>query len=188
MKIYTSTEVLGKYSGFDGGAIPDHILRFACYRGSMVHVACANYAMGIFPVIDAAFLGYLESFKAWFDKYVDRVFFVEKRFVNKILGYSGQPDFGFQLKDSRCLIIDIKTPIAENVTWKAQIASYVELANDGFKSKFSGIDIRSSGFIGGMCLQLNKDGKAAKAIVYDYHSEDFAAFLSALNAHRYFHG
>ena len=43
-------------------------------------------------------------------------------------------------------------------------------------------------FDGCMALQLSPKGTMAKAIVYQYSDADFAAFVSALNAYRFFKG
>jgi hypothetical protein len=37
-----------------------------------------------------------------------------------------------------------------------------------------------------MSLRLDPKGGDAKAVVYEYSDDDWAAFLSALNAYRYF--
>ena len=37
-----------------------------------------------------------------------------------------------------------------------------------------------------MSLKLDPKGGAAKAILYEYSNDDLSAFLSALNAYRYF--
>lgn len=122
------------------------------------------------------FRGYFQSFKTWFDQYVDHVFFVEAEFSDPDLGFHGHPDIGARLIDGRCVIPDYKTGAVESPTWRAQIAAYRHLAN-----------LRHGGiFLAGMALMLRKDGRPAKGILYQDSPADFALFLSALNCWRGF--
>jgi hypothetical protein len=72
------------------------------------------------------------------------------------------------------MVIDYKTPVAESRTWRAQLAAYCYLAKPVV------------GEVGGMALMLSPNGAAARAIHYQYQAEDFAAFVAALTAYRYF--
>ena len=184
------TQALSPFSDFSG--INPEVLQHAAERGSRVHRACAAYASG-FPALGLhdEDHGYFHSFVGWFDSYVDKVLMVEKRLTSP-LGYTGQIDLACQLTDGRFCLVDYKTPALESPTWKAQIAAYCELALtelDSFKkdaNTFYGVDTPATLKIEGMALMLNKNGKAAKGIVYQYQADDFAAFLSCLNAYRYF--
>lgn len=176
MKQYSVTQVLGPFSDFS--AIDPDVLEAAALRGTEVHNACACYAQSL-PVLglEGDRVGYFDSFMFWFITYVDRVFFVEKRLTHPVYQYNGKLDLGCKLVDGRNMVVDYKTPATEGPTWKGQLSAYLELANYNQGQKFDGC----------MSLLLRKSGKAAKAIVYqDSPSDDFAAFLSALNAIRYF--
>ena len=181
MKYYSVTEVLSPYFLLD---VPKeqrhHIerhLEAAKERGKKVHAACASYALGVWVApLPAEWQGYFESFKAWFDNFVDRVFFVEKRFQCDKFFFSGRIDLGVQLIDARPMIVDLKTPLQESPTWCAQLGAYRFLAN--YETNI--------GMPECMSLKLDPKGASAKAIVYQYSDDDFAAFLSALNAYRYF--
>ncbi|KKL98767.1 hypothetical protein LCGC14_1821130 [marine sediment metagenome] len=107
------------------------------------------------------------------------VLMVEKRLTSP-LGYTGKLDLVCRLTDGQHHLIDYKTPAIESPTWKAQCAAYCELA----KSELGANSTIKK--LGSMALMLNKNGKAAKGIVYQYQADDFAAFLSALNCIRYF--
>lgn len=178
MKQYSVTQVLGAFSDFS--AIPPEVLEAAALRGTEVHNACACFAQCL-PVLglNGDRVGYFESFKNWFDRYVDQVFMVEKKIRHYIYHYNGKIDLGCRLIDGREVIVDYKTPAAEGPTWKGQLSAYLELARVGTSFGYNG---------GCMSLLLRKNGKAAKAIVYQDSPADFAAFLSALNAFRYFKG
>ena len=174
------TQALSPFSDFSG--INPEVLQRAAERGSRVHRACAAYASG-FPALGlhAEDRGYFISFIKWFDKYVNKVLMIEKR-LESPLGYTGQLDLVCWLIDNRCCLVDYKTPALESPTWKAQIAAYCELALTELDSFQPTLKIE------GMALMLNKEGKPAKGIVYQYQVDDFAAFLSCLNAYRFFKG
>ena len=158
--------------------IPAHLLKTACERGTKTHSICLDvYAKGI-PVlgIPPECAGYFESFRNWFDLYVKEVFFLEERMADPVYCYNGKPDAGVKLADDRCVILDIKTPLAESPTWKMQGAGYLNLARIHYP------EIPWGGF---MSLRLRPNGSPAKATVYEDQDRDFAAFLSALNVYRY---
>lgn len=178
MKTYHVTEVVGAFS--DYSAVRPEVLENAAQRGRRVHSGCAAYARKL-PVLclkpeDA---GYFESFKQWFDAYVARVFFVEKRFACGVFGITGMVDLGCGLIDGRRVIVDHKTPAGESRTWRGQVAAYKYLAEKAEGVRFDGI----------MALQLDGKGGPAKGRVYDEEiAEAWAGFLSALAAIRYFKG
>ena len=131
----------------------------------------AAHAQDLFvPRIPADYQGYFDSFRRWFDRYVHRVLWVEKELKCEKYGFHGHPDILCTLISDETVIVDYKTPVTESPTWKAQLAAYGHLAN---------IDKT-------MVLQPHPDGKRAKAIRYTKQSSDFAAFLNALFAYRYF--
>jgi len=174
MKSYSVTTVLGVFADF--GFIRSEVLEAAIARGNAVHAAAATYAGGMYvPPLPREYRGYFDSFKGWFDSRVRRVIFIEKRLYNVVYYFDGQPDLGCELADGRLVVVDYKTPAAESPTWKAQIAAYCDLAEDEFGGDWDG-----------MSLRLRRDGKPAIANVYDSHGNDFAAFLAALTAYRYF--
>ena len=118
---------------------------------------------------------YFESFHNWFDKYVKRALFVESEFSDpECYGIIGHVDLVAELVDSRIVVVDYKTPVAESKTWRAQLAAYCYLCKPVV------------GEVGGMALMLSGDGNAARAIHYKNTASDFAAFLAALAAYRYF--
>jgi hypothetical protein len=176
LKEFSVTQVLSPYQDFS--MISEEVLQRATDRGTEVHAACSAYALGAWvrPLKEDA-QPYFDSFKAWFDGYVHLVILVEKRLYDHVLGFHGRLDFCFQLKDFSLKVVDIKTPVAEQPTWKAQLSAYNRLI------KISRSDLRD---VGSMSLRLDPKGGDAKAVVYEYSDDDWAAFLSALNAYRYF--
>ena len=174
MKSFSVTTVLGAFADFD--MIRPDVLEAAKLRGSGVHAAAAAYAAGLYVrPLPVDWQGYFDSFRRWFDLYVAEVIFVEERFQNHQFFYSGKPDLGAVLMDGRRVVVDYKTPAAEYPTWKSQISAYCDLAEDVYPPHFDG-----------MSLRLRRDGKPARANVYDSSGNDYAAFLSALAAYRYF--
>lgn len=184
MKIFSVTQVLGIYGPWH--RIPANILKMAIDRGVAVHAASETYLKGLFVSIPNEYKGHFLSFKKWFDQYVDYVFFTETRFEDPILKFSGQPDLGCRLKNAmfqserkpagyKFPIIDIKTSKVESKTWRGQGAAYHHLCNQVEKKYDCSI-----------FLQTDEKGRPPKVRIYEYLEKDFAAFLSALNAYRYF--
>ncbi len=178
MKIYSSTEVLGKY--FDWDKIPEDILAQACERGTDVHSGCAMYAkLGYAGSHAPDRMGYIKSFRDWFDRNVEEVLLVEKRLVDEKLGFKGKPDFVFKLITGEVVLQDIKTPLAEQTTWKCQLASYWWLVENEAKIKLDDL----------MSLRLRPDGGPALGVRYKgSRLAAFNAFCSMLNGHRYIYG
>ena len=169
------TQVLEPWTDFS--MIRPEVLEAACVRGTAVHGACEAYANGIWaPALPSEYQGYFDSFKKWFDLYVIRVIFTEKALKSDTFQITGHPDLCAIIKgDIFPRIIDYKTPASKYKTWRAQIGAYCTMARD------AGYPV-----IGGMSLRLRADGGPAIADVYNDTTGDWAGFLSALNAYRYF--
>jgi hypothetical protein len=175
MVLHSVTKILSKYHEFS--KVPAETLEAAQARGIDIHEYCANYARGVWTLPLPDYLsGYGESFKIWFNGYVEKVILVEPELRDCDLGFSGHPDLIAVLRgDGFPSVIDYKTPITTGKTWSAQIGAYLHLA------KKAGIDARRGG-----ALKLKADGSAASFIPCDDGLQAFAIFLNALNAHRYF--
>lgn len=174
MKSISVTTALAPFSSFDG--IDPDVLAAAARRGTRIHKACELFAHNIPTLaLEEQDAGYFTSFRSWFSLYVKRVVATEKLLTDEALGYHGHVDLIAELMDGRKVVVDYKTPATESSTWRAQLAAYRRLA---------------TGWLGyapdAMALRLMKSGAPAKAITYQYSDRDFAAFLSALNAYRYF--
>ena len=134
-------------------------------------MAFSAHAQNLFvPRLPEDHQGYFDSFRRWFDRYVHTVIWVEKELRDTTYLFHGHPDILCTLISDETVIVDYKTPVTESPTWRAQLAAYGHLAK---------IDKA-------MALQPNPDGREAKAIRYTNQKADFAAFLNALFAYRYF--
>ncbi len=175
MEIFTVTQVLSKYQDFS--AVRPDRLQAAADRGTNLHAAFAIHALGLWlPDLPADERGYFQSFEGWFKRYVVRVIAVEEKIVDEKLGFSGTLDFVGELAmngSGEISVIDWKTPVRVGKTWDAQVSAYLHLAKK-YKAKSAG------------CLQLNPGGDTAKLNLVEDPDMAFAAFLSGLNAHRYF--
>jgi hypothetical protein len=184
MKSPSVTTVLSPFTDWDKikRIIGENGLAYAADRGTRAHAACTAYALG-FPVVGLQddCRGFLDSFRQWFDAYVERVLFAEKRLHCKTYYFHGKADLCVQLIDGRVVIVDLKTPVLESPTWRSQVAAYKHLANIHLES--IGEPLRVSG---AMALQIKRDGKTAKARRYDDTATDFDNFLHALVAFRAF--
>jgi hypothetical protein len=171
------TSILGPFADFS--MVPPDVLQAACERGDTVHAACAAYALDLPYSVPEELAGYFKSFASWFDRYVVEVLAVEQEVVNRKWGYVGHVDLiarvsGFN-KDTLIAVIDHKTPITANRSWKAQVAAYVEASRD------YGVEI-------GGDLQLRKDGKLPKMEWVDDISQAFNAFCGILSGWNYLKG
>lgn len=176
MKKVSVTQVLGVYADFS--KVKPEVLERASQRGTAVHSYCAAYAQKLWvPTVPSDCDGYVISFRKWFDFMVKDVLFVEQRFYHPSYHYGGMPDLGVVLKDGARCLIDNKTPVALQKTWKAQIAGYLELV------RANNIPMDKGG-----SLRLDPNGKMAKLDWYLEEALYFNAFLSALNAYRFFKG
>ncbi len=171
------TTILHGFGGYEN--IPPEILEKAAVRGTEAHEGCFRHALGIWspiPVSEDA-RGYVESFQAWADKYLDRVLHAEEEFIDPTYRVKGHPDLVCFLRhESRPVVIDYKTPVTRNRTWCLQLAGYLHLVRE------AGIDA-SRAFV----LQLNRDGRPARAVSYEEQGRDLAAFLAAAQAFNYIH-
>lgn len=177
MSLISVTQALDPFTDFS--SIPPHVLEHAIWRGIEVHKICAGIANGLFsPRPQHELAGRIQSFKGWFSTTVERVVFVEREYICTCYQYVGHPDLGVVIKgDNGITVVDLKTPITEGRTWRGQLAAYRHLV------ECCEAPVRRSG-----ALMLNPDGKPAKLKEYQDGKEDFAAFLAALTATRYFGG
>jgi hypothetical protein len=159
--------------------ISQDILDMACERGNEVHRATVCHAKGLFVVgeIFPKFQGYLHSFTAWFDQYVEEVILAEERLHHPVFDYDGEPDLVLLIKgDSLPSLWDIKSPRRPAKSWRPQVAAYKQLV------EVNGIEIGRCG-----CLRLSPEGRPP---ILDESTAsahfDFTIFMSALNCWRYF--
>jgi hypothetical protein len=170
------TEVLGVFTDFS--RIRPDVLAHAAERGTIVHQACAAIAEGLWSLgVPPDCAGYVKSFERWFDMVVDTVHMVEAELTHSLYGYMGHLDLCVTLRgeeDPR--VIDLKTPVTEGATWKAQISAYEALVIEN-----TDLQCRRSG-----SLRLKADGGFPKFNQNDGDIGAFNAFLNALSAYRYF--
>ena len=172
------TQALGVFQDFS--TIRPDVLEHAAERGSRVHAACSAYAKGLFPVTDPESEPYFISFQQWFDTYITKTLAVEKRMNDEVYGFTGMLDLIVLIKgDKLPSLVDLKTPAAVGPTWAAQISAYRHLAEKKLKIKI------------GRNLSLRLSGKGTAAIPNEFtgnYNRDFAVFLAALTAYKYFKG
>ena len=168
------TQVLSPYSDFSH--IPAAVLEAASARGTAVHDVCATIARGL-PVMNQPpeTIGYVDSYRRWFDLMVDEVLMVETRLVDIDFGYNGEPDLVIRAKNQEIILVDNKTPVQLIKSWRLQCAAYCALV-----SKNGIVPVRSGS------LRLHPDGGIARMDYYDNNQGDFNLFLQALNLYRYF--
>lgn len=175
MLIPSVTETLCPWSDFSH--IPAKVLDAAATRGTAAHDACANIARGLMVInVPEEIEGYVTSFRRWFDFMVDEVLLVEERLVNTDFYYHGEPDLLIKARHGEIILVDNKTPVQLQVSWKLQLAAYRHLI---ITNKSITPDRVGS-------LRLSPEGKTAKMDYYENSLQDFNYFLQALNLYRLF--
>lgn len=170
------TEILKPYTSYD--QVPKDILKKAAERGTSVHAICASLAKGAWipdGMINEEFLPYVNSFKQWAEQQVDLFVFIEKRYQDHHLEYTGQIDFVIQGKDEKLYLVDLKTSAAPQKTYPIQMAAYNNLL-DGENVKVHGA----------MIVYLSKLGEFPEIDFIENLYEQFEIFKCALNCYNYF--
>lgn len=170
------TEVLHVFTNFD--KVEKNVLRAAAARGTSVHGLCAAIAKGAWvpiSMIPEDQQGYVQSFRAWVESFVESFIIIEERYAHEEHGYTGQLDFVVTGKNQRKYLVDIKTSSGHQKTYPLQIAAYRGL----LQSK--GIEVDE-----GMLVYLAKDGEAPKVRSYADTKEEWETFLSALRCYKFF--
>jgi len=142
--------------------VPPYILEAARERGTIVDMITQAVwdRIGV-PSYDDKFHGYINSFDQWRKgkKFLDRPdrFYCDKYMI------TGEIDRIYEDTDGKLVLIDIKTPASESITWHSQASAYSYLC------KLGGYDISRIEFI-----QLRQNGDEPKICHYE---EDFESFL-----------
>ncbi len=170
------TDCLKPFNKFD--MIDPVVLANAAERGSRVHKFCEMYVNNmLFEEVDEDCANYVNAFKLWYDANVVKLLYSEKRVNSKSRMLSGAFDLLVMLKSSPCpVLIDIKTPQKESLSWALQMAAYRLLVKE--ELDLSGVDR--------MALILPKTSKKVKEIRYENHSKDTELYINALELYRYF--
>jgi len=171
--------ILAPYADFS--MVSPEVLELASFRGTEVHKCCAAYALDLFAPAPEERAGYFSSFRQWFDLYVIEVLAVEVELIHPAWRYAGHADLiarvtGFAPGCPVVAVVDMKTPVTASMTWKCQIAAYVEAARKNYGATIGG------------ALQLDKDGKLPKMSWVTDQNQAFAAFTGALSAYNYIKG
>lgn len=148
-------------------------------RGSAVHAAVSSHLLGLFsPPLKDEHAGYLDSFKRWAADSIETVLLVEKRLIDPVQGYCGQPDIIAVLKgDNLNTLIDIKTSQAVQKYWRLQIGAYRSLAMTDAKILTGR----------GLSLRLKPDGSGCLADeTLAVFTSDRNVFTGLLNAYKFF--
>ena len=170
------TDVLKPFTNLSH--IDPAVLQNAADRGTRVHKYCELYAQNmLIEIPDLDCIGYVNSFKKWFDKNVDQVISLEKRLNHPEYKISGKYDLLIKLKGSDDIIlIDIKTPQSPALSWSLQTAAY-QLLIEEVLGTF--VDWR-------FCLILDKKGGQAREVKYLADYLDIDLYLSALRLYNHF--
>jgi hypothetical protein len=172
------TEALSPFNDFS--KVPPALLEEAKLRGTLAHNLFASYALDLWiPTVPENCIGYFDSFRRWFDATVVEVVEVEKRITHPLHHFKGRLDLLCIIKgDDGLMLLDHKTPLALQKSWRVQCAAYKKLA-----------DLEYQNIIRTGSLRLSREGKPAKLEEYSGTVErDFGIFLNCLSAYKFFKG
>lgn len=171
------TEVLRPFSNFQH--VPEKILKNAAARGTSVHALCAAIAKGAWlpeTMIQDECKGYVKSFNAWRQEFVQDFLVIENRYTDEDKGYTGQVDFVVTGKDTKTYLVDLKTSARPQKTYSVQMGAYQGLLLT------KNISIHAA-----VLVYLDKDGEEAKTNVIENLQEESHVFMCALDCYKYFH-
>ena len=168
------TQIISPWADFS--MIKPDVLERAAARGTKVHQICAAIATGLWvPSVPEECQGYIDSFRRWWDL-VETVHIVEEEIIDETYGFLGHMDICCTLKNEESpVVVDHKTPIAQQKSWKLQLAAYHRLA-----------EIRGFSCNRVFSLRLKKDGSLPIADECKDIDQHFNIFLGALSAYKYF--
>ena len=172
------TTALSPFNNFS--QVPPALLEEAKERGTMAHNLFASHALGLWiPLVPENCIGYLDSFRRWFEDTVVEVIAVEKRIVHPVHNFTGQLDLLCRIRgDAGLMLLDHKTPLALYKSWRVQCSAYKKLADLEYPN------ITRTG-----SLRLSREGKRAKLEEYSGTVErDFSIFLNCLSAFNFLKG
>lgn len=171
------TEVLTPYKDFDN--ILPEVLAQASNRGDKVHECCDLYALNmLIEKPSEEVKPYFESFRNWFDEYVDEVIFTEQRLSHPELFLTGCADLLCRLKGSpELVLVDHKTPRAHEISWRLQTAAYRFLIRE-----ILGLNVERR-----LSLRLSPEGKEPIVSEYVHHDHDERLYLNQVEIFRCFH-
>ena len=149
-------------------------------RGNAIHACCASYLQGLyFPKLKEDYQRYMDSFKIWADKNIEDVILVEKRLVDKDLGYCGQLDAVLRLKEhEKPCIADWKTGKALQKSWILSIAAYAAL-----EAKCEDLSIDAYDCIS---VRVRNDQKPPLVHTYSDNRGNFDIFRGMLKSYNFF--
>jgi len=175
MRRFSVTTILGRWSEYNNPGINQGVLRVAQERGTEVHRCCSLIFQGITPTTDMpGIIPRVNSAVRWWKFHGLKLITTEQRYEDPINGFFGHPDIVAEKSPIEYWVIDLKTPLTGQPTWKGQMAAYkhlTNLAHGGF--------VKRAG-----TLQPDPDAGPAKMIWYDESVRDLAVFLAAVQAER----
>ena len=171
------SDIMALYSQAQMDMIDPKILANACQRGTDVHSYCTAYAKGLWSLPPEDHLvGYVDSFKAWYDANVEELIATETRLYDDDLQFSGQFDLIVKLKgQDHHTLVDMKTSAAYNHDWPIKLSAYLHLLNLNDHNVFHAISLR-----------LKKDGNKPCAKDFGDCNPYYKIFMSALTCYDYF--
>ena len=131
MKLIHVTEIMSPFTDFS--MIKPDVLDYASERGIRVHDLIPEKLSGKWippQAIADDIQGFIASFETFQNEMILETVFSEKTFISDIYGLTGTLDFGGYLYDrpKDFTVLDWKTPLSLQPTWKGQLSAYNYLA------------------------------------------------------------
>lgn len=163
------TKILSPFSGYK--SIPSHILEAKAAIGTRAHDVIKGFLLtgGVWDV-DPEIKGYVDSMlKFWGNGHPIKE--VENRLYCEEHMLTGEPDLLIE-GPKGLILVDWKTSVKENATWKLQASGYAHLC------KQNGLKIKEIWFV-----KLDKSGKDPEVFKY---KEDIQLFMRCVEMYKLF--
>lgn len=169
------TTVLKSAGLVDFSMVPAQALEAACERGTFVHELTTLDDLGELDEesVDPELAPYLAGWRKFRKDFPAELLLVEKPLGNAVYGYAGTPDrcLGFATEN---VLVDIKTG-PHSPAHGVQLAAYEKLSEERLKIKFGKL----------LVVGLTDKGDYSIKDHTPTRKMDWAAFLGALNVHRW---
>lgn len=143
--------------------------------GTAVHAACEIVDKNPRAAVPPAFALYVNAYREWRDREVEKVLGVESTVFHPKHGYAGTLDRLYRLKDGRVVVADLKTGRSVDAKARLQTMAYAEC-----------LELHGQSVDGRMVIHLPSSRPGTLTVIeYDDDVRDRKAWRAALRLYRW---
>lgn len=122
------SDIISKQNEAELRSIPIETLANACIRGTKVHEYCTAYMKSLWIVdVEPEYKPYFDAFVRWSEENIECVLYTGIRLYDDVKRFTGEFDMIVKLKNSKTMLLDIKTSASKSKAWPLQLAAYSHL-------------------------------------------------------------